>query len=375
MKDAIKVLLICYIVILILSEFVYSNIRFAFYLLPVLTVLVSIIANKFRVNIFTKNILLLGLIPVLSIIPALIFNFENSDYIYRYLKESIFIVSVLVMCAFISDSIRPKLFLRYLTFFVIALLIIFLASEFQNLSSLFRNIVGFLLYSQSDTESTFASVYGAICIYFFVKKKRWAFLIAFLLVIIGSKRIVLGGVVGSIIIGYLIDNFNFKHKTVLAISLLINVLLVSILINVSSGIYDTLINSNLGVSSNQLLMGRITLYNLVLSNFDGLSFLGAGLGSTSVYIEQNLNIIGRSELLHSDILKLYIELGVVLSLWYFITLIKFYKISRKTIYIIIYINILYITGNTLIYVHVNIIIYLILTALCFDNEDNRRITS
>lgn len=376
MRDIIKITLFGYIIVLLLSEFVLFSARYIFYILPFIVIGIAFLTQKVKLDGFTKNMLvIISIFLIASAVPMVTSVLEGNRFFVRSLKELVFVLPVYFMVIFAKKSLDPNQFTRYLSYFVVLLTLLFFVQDFQSIGSLLRNLTRFLLSSKSDTESTYASVYGILCVYFFVTKKYRLFALALLLVIIGSKRIVLGGVFISILIGTIIERLNLSSKIVISGAVLGNIMMVAFLVNMSSGTYDAIVREYLGISTNQLVMGRAVIYKTVLENFDGFFLFGQGLGSTSHFLQSSNFLINDSRLLHSDLLKIYLELGFILFIVYFYTFYRFTKYSKKTIYVLLYINVLYLTGNTLIFVHVNIIMYLILTAIYVKYENPRGISS
>lgn len=161
-----------------------------------------------------------------------------------------------------------------------------------------------------------------------------------------------------------------KPSTVTFLAVVVNFIFVILLINLSQGVFNDDIRRLTGLSANHFFMGRVNVYSITLDKFEPFTLLGSGLGSTSYYLRTSLFAADTANLIHSDILKLFIETGMLLFTAYLFTLYNIAKRSPNSIFILLYINILYLTGNTMIFVHVNIIVYLILTAIYKLDEIN-----
>lgn len=374
MKNIIKIILISYILIIFLAEFILPAGRYLFYILPLVVLSIAGFTQKVKLDNLNKRLLILAFVPVLSFIGLLLNNFTNP-FIIRYFKEIIFLTPGIITAIYCRKYIEPYIFEKYMKIFVVALMLLFGLSEFNTVINLLTNFRLFLVSSVSDTESTYASVYGVIALYFFVNKKYKYFMISLILVLIGSKRMVLGGVLASVIVGTFINKIGFKSSTIIFFGLVTNTIVVIILTNISSYNWDFITNQYFGISSNQLLMGRLTTYEIVLNSLNNFSILGNGFGSTSVILEQAKIYGNDTFLLHSDVLKIFIETGVIFFFVYFYNLLSLIKEDRNLIYFVIYLNIIYLTGNTMIFVHVNIILYLIIITVHKNNENINRIPS
>lgn len=126
------------------------------------------------------------------------------------------------------------------------------------------------------------------------------------------------------------------------------------------GTYDEFIIMNTGLPPDSFTKGRRVLWDLILNKFD-ITLLGAGLGSISDFL---INDVGyKLENPQNDILKILIDHGVIvfvifLSIFFYINI-----RDSKTLVIIIYTNILFLTTNVLIYFFFMFNFYIIQTAL------------
>lgn len=355
----------------LLSEFIYPRARLFFYVLPVIIIGVSFFSYRYKVTHFNLSLIKLGIIPALSIIPVITASTSEIGYLYRYINEFLLIFPVLLMSMYLKRYINHRQLDNYFSILIIILFIIFVITERNSIIKLFSSLSNFFLYSISDTETTYAPVYGVISIYFFLRKKYRYFILAALLTIVASKRIVVAALFGSLLGGILIKRLRIKPMTVTILAVLSNLIFVVLLINLSQGEFNSIIQKVTGLNANHFFMGRVNIYGIALEKFEPFTLLGSGLGSTSYYLRTSLYATETANLIHSDILKLFVETGIVLFLAYITTLYNISKKSPNSIFILLYINILYLTGNTLIFVHVNIIVYIVLIAIYKMDEMNK----
>lgn len=370
MKSIVGIILSLYMVNFLISEFVYPRARLFFYVLPVIIIGLSIFSYRYKFDHFNLSLLKLGLIPALSFIPIIWLSTTEIGYLSRYSTEFLLIFPVLLMCVYIKKYVDHDQLDKYFGVLIIILFVIFIIAERNSIIKLFSSLASFFLYSISDTETTYAPVYGVIAIYFFIRKKYRYFAIAALLTIVASKRIVVAALFGALLGGYIVKRLKLKPSTVTFLAVVVNFIFVILLINLSQGVFNDDIRRLTGLSANHFFMGRVNVYSITLDKFEPFTLLGSGLGSTSYYLRTSLFAADTANLIHSDILKLFIETGMLLFTAYLFTLYNIAKRSPNSIFILLYINILYLTGNTMIFVHVNIIVYLILTAIYKLDEIN-----
>ena len=175
--------------------------------------------------------------------------------------------------------------------------------------------------------------------------------------IVATKRIVFLGVLVSSIIMY----FDFKFLrsyffTVVLIAL--NIMITYFLILLAQGTFTAEVNDFFGFSPGHLTQGRTTLLALLLPYFfDNLAYIliiGNGLGSTPILMQE---LFGMFFLIHNDLFKILFELGIPVFIIFFYLL--YQTKTNNGFAMAIFINILLITDNVLIYVHVLAIYFLI----------------
>ena len=203
-----------------------------------------------------------------------------------------------------------------------------------------------LISSTGVLESTEAFVFGGYFLYYLSTKQLMKVGISLVFIILSLKRIVIIGIsIGALVIyfenyiRYL--NFKFVHLIVFSISCLVILLTYAFAL----GYFDELIFQLFGVSSNYLSMGRLNMYQYVINETSGSTFLGNGIGSTYTLVQQAT--YGEDKNLHNDFLKIFIEGGIVIFISFFFFWSKY--INIKTLPFYLYILCLFGTDNVLIY--------------------------
>lgn len=215
-------------------------------------------------------------------------------------------------------------------------------------------------------QSTFAFVFGLYSVYFLHTKNFKYFAISLILSILVLKRI-------SILAIFLISVINFFPKKYLVLLLRpwlmvgLNVFSVFIVFLITTAWFDGFSRETFGMNASQLTQGRNVLYQamheLQHNGLLGLLF-GNGLGVTYSLAADTIGHDSKVNI-HSDILKIYLESGLVI-LCIFIYLL--YKSSRVIFPLVLYINIIFLTDNISTYVLVMFTFYFLSQDLIIRNE-------
>ena len=106
------------------------------------------------------------------------------------------------------------------------------------------------------------------------------------------------------------------------------------------------------MNANYFLVGRFKAFEIAFNInsydiLDNFMVIGSGLGSLNLALIESYytNI----KLVHSDVIKIFVEGGYILFAYYFY---KFYSISSRYFYsslLLIFLNILFFTDNVIIY--------------------------
>lgn len=226
-------------------------------------------------------------------------------------------------------------------------------------------------------------VLGLLLIYYIFFRKKddrkvyFRIISLAILLIAGGKRIVFGGIIVAGLFSFFVKKRGLRKGTLTAVGLMgtiISVFYVAMCYNGEAMAWLALHNVD--------VMGRDVIYSYFTERTSfSFDFMGWGLAGISKFIEN----LTRSDVgnmasvrgLHNDILKIYIELGFVGGvLWYLYNLVYlprklFHNFGKKdaTLYIalILYAFITYLTDNTENYFIFQVVLWLIpLTA----NPDN-----
>ena len=115
-----------------------------------------------------------------------------------------------------------------------------------------------------------------------------------------------------------------------------------------SGAFDQYVLDYTGLSSDAFLLGRKTFYSEVFERFGSYNLAGLGLGKVD---DALFNFLGYSMNLHSELIKNYLEFGLIIFLIWMSLLIYRNLFSNKSFVFLVYFNILIVTDNIFIYFH------------------------
>lgn len=308
-----------------------DGIRYLKYTVPIIC-LVMLIVDKFKTHFdaTTKPFLLLFLA---AIVFAPIGNAYGLHDAYFYLTS---LAPFLVGCV-------PKLNPKKLFVFLVSLFLLLAIPDMLNSGFEYS-----LLDSKSTLEShSFAFVFGLFSIFFFLTKDKKYFFLSLILAIFVLKRISILAIFVIIVVYYLLPFFVLKRLAMIGLAVNIGYIFIAYYITTDS--FNYLSQEYFGVSSSFLTMGRTALYDPVFSSGRGLisMLLGDGSGSSYSMAAASIFIVDGKVNLHSDVLKIYYELGIFVFLAFFFLC---YKLRDLRIYLFIYINIVLFTDNISTYV-------------------------
>lgn len=205
-------------------------------------------------------------------------------------------------------------------------------------------------HSSSSFESSFSFMFGLLAPFALMEKRFRLFALCLILTVLSLKRIaIIGTVCASIFILMGQNRARVFLNPVAMIGL--NVLLLFGVLLYGFGAFDSLILQFTGQSSNQFGMGRKALLSLpaneVFSHPEHFIFFGQGPGATYKLANQGFGAYGTAQRLHSDILKIFYEYGLV---FYCVFIGLMYSAKRfSTRVAFLYMNVLFLSDNTLIY--------------------------
>jgi len=207
--------------------------------------------------------------------------------------------------------------------------------------------------SEVATESELGFVFGFFVLYFFLKgNSKWYLVMSLLFFIISFKRIVIVGVVISLVVYLILKIFRIdirRHKLKLTLmALVVNLTIIYGAQLLVSGTFDQHVLEYTGLSSDAFLLGRKTFYTEVFEKFGSYNLVGLGLGKVD---DALFNFLGYSMNLHSELIKNYLEFGLIIFLVWMSLLIYKNLFSNKSVVFLIYFNLLIVTDNIFIYFH------------------------
>ena len=359
------IIIICAIIINLLPIF-NPVLRYIKYSIPLVVLLVIYTTTKRHTNgkkcqILNSYLKLYSLIIILNLIFSLIMNVELY---FRTFANIYFIIAPLISIIFIARGIDinqdNKNIIKTIKFsfwvIVLSYLIELLASGAIASLKLFTSTnfwSNAIFTSAALTESGVAFVLGLFAILFLMIGDYKYYMISILFSIFSFKRIVLIGVLFCSI-AYFIYNkdishlkimkFNEKTKYILLpiLFILINLLTIYMFFNLIDGSYDPMIKDITGQSVNSFTQGRLFLYNSVFTEIDKISLTGIGIGQIDII---TYDIMGKSQNLHSDIIKNYLEFGIMLFIVWLFVIYYIIKDNIKILIFTIYTNILFLTDN------------------------------
>lgn len=315
-----------------------GQIKYAIAIGIVFLIFMTILIKKEVYDVNIKDLIVLISPSIFYIFYSTIIVYVKSNYnqLSYFYKESLFIITSIILAWAIVIWLKDKFDIKLLFW---SISIIFLLDNIKRFSV--DNLM----------ESTLCFTFGALLIYFFIKKEWKYVLMSFIFVYLANKRIVLLALVIAILVKIITDiakNIKIKHIIWLLIIFLAFIYIYGISISwLDSFAMDNKINT----------MGRLDIYKYVEELYEfRIDFLGNGIGAVMTKLE-TLNI-NTARNLHNDFLKLYIEIGFFGLLIYCLTynyifsyINKKYKKSLQLIFILmVYTFMLYTTDNTLIYI-------------------------
>lgn len=301
----------------------------------------------------------------------------KGDFYFRFLQEGFLFVGALLFAITLIGNLTHDIS-KVLNYSLYALVGIFILDKgyvlLEVLSNPDRLILG-LITSTIQTESSLSFYFAILSVYFFFEKDRKNLFWATLFMVLSFKRIAILGFLLSVSISFIFKIFNIKYNRTFYSVLLtaFNFTYLWILLMLIDGGFDQFIIDTFGVSPNFLFMGRIDLYNNVLDETGYLNLMGIGIGKISSILGKfSESGIGEGVLvnLHSDILKYYLELGVIIFPIFLYKFIYYLSKNKDTFCLVVMLNIILLTDNVSIYFGFMVLLYLINFKLGYYSKEN-----
>lgn len=340
-----------FVLLLMISSTGIYQVRYAVYLMPMVAAIIWLGAGNYKLHL-NRNIAPFLLLFVLAVAVG-----YEADL--NWAKKTYFLFAY-VSIFLLFDMSRMTMDMRAFNIVIVAL---FFYTElvFGPDAKSIRGGIS-LVESRALLESTFGFSLGLFAVYFLTQKKYFWFVLNVALSVLAFKRIVLLALL-LVLIAYLIPK---RLKTFLLHPALLTIYIMAMLVmflEIASGTFDDVISTYLGISANQLLMGRQDLWSLAmkLTDFSYADFALFGVGYGGVTSALQAAYGGREVLLHSDLLLMLFENGII-AMVVFVYLLLAQKSSGER-YLAIYLCLIFLTDNILIYQHVMVPYLLLLGAL------------
>lgn len=348
-------------VLLLVSSFftsLESPFRYTKYLLIPIIIFVLIIYNKkIKINkVLFNNFVLYLFIFFINFIIILFSNKLTA----RFFLETFLIVSPIITALLIIGytKINKEKLINY-CFFAYGISFFIYNINHILTGKVFFNLLNAIKYSTFSTESWLAFPFGLFSIFYIYRKKYSYFFFSFLFFFLSFKRIALVSFIVSVLVYFLLNQLKNKKislNKVTSIFVLFYILALSFIFLFADGQFSKLIYKETGLSSNHLTQGRFVVYNNAIQEFSDTVLWGSGLGSTSNYLS---GIDKNIQLLHSDLLKIFLELGVLMFIVWSVSFLALNIKNRYSIPIITYISVLFVSDNVFIYFDTLFVFYII----------------
>lgn len=371
-KDTLFLIMLCFLIaISVVATNLGSGLRYVKYSIPFIFFLIMLTKGK-RIKIYNvpvKNLQLFLIIIGINFIYSLF----TLNLTVRFIEESALILlpvfSVIVCTSIIKKPIG--LILDYL--FVVYGTIFFISNIqfFFNINIISELIVA-LKTSSMPTESWMAFPFGLFTIYYLLEGKKSRAFFAVIFFILAFKRISIFALCLGLLVFWFFYRYRkktFNSNKTLIWFIILNSILLIIIYNFIQGNFDNIITGYTGLSPNHFTQGRLRIYTDTIKHFDKNLLFGNSLGSTNVFLSEKFPDI---HFLHSDILKIIIELGIVSYLIWLISFFKINLVSHKIVPILIFMNILFLSDNVFIYFDTLFIFYLIVVHYSIKLDDRKQ---
>jgi len=324
--------------------------RYTFYLSPLFCFFIWIAIGKFRFYKYATPFLLL----LLAGLPSAYDLDFNGFKVFYFIFVYSFIFSIF-------DFSKIEIDFRWMLFYLFILFILSMRGVLSSGQFSFS-----IMNSESSFESTLAFPVGLVAVYFFTIKRYFWFLLASALCVLMLKRIVLLAIIAFVLL-------RLCNKIIQRLILNPYVVTVGagiglvVCIEFANGNFDQLIHDTLKQSANQLAMGRQVLWGGALKalNFNYLDYFFWGAGESKViYTLDHLfrNTFKVQDVrLHNDLLLITLQYGILIFLAFVFMLNKRHSLEQRGISL--FMTIIFMTDNVLIYQHVMVFYFFIMSQL------------
>ena len=340
--------------LLLLSMVGIPHLRYAFYTAPVATLSLWLLNKEQRITV-SRPLLPFALLLLLGLLSLI-------DYDLNSAKKTFFIF-VYVWTFALFDFSRITIDFRKLAVFFT---FIFLARTLMVKGIAWHQFEFSVLDSRSSLESTLAFPLGLITLYLFLDKRYLWFGLMALLCLVALKRVVLLALLVSILINLVPQRFRryLLNPVTISAALLGAVLL---MIEFAHGRFDSVIMEYTGLAANHFSKGRQQLWATALTaaSYTPSAFLFSGIGVGKVVTVLQKAYHADRILLHNDLLTIVLESGFAFFLLFIFLLNHHRSLARRTT--ALFLSILFLTDNVIIYQHV-MFVYLLIQSVIDDDS-------
>jgi len=322
------------------------------------------VIKKFLLNNFT---LYLSLI-FCNFLVMIFRGQSNTRFFEEVFLLLIPILTVLVITGSKETDIRKTIdvfFTAYILSFIM-----FFWKELLDVVGLLSSFFEAFKLSEFPTESWLAFPLGLFSIYYFFEKRKIYFSVSFLFFLLTFKRIAIIAFFIAILVWFIyskIVRIKFSPMGTLGYFVGLNIGFIGLIYLFISDFFTHFVKTHTGISINHFTQGRFVVYKDVINRFSEHLWTGSSLGSIHLYLE---NKYEDYHFLHSDIFKVLIELGIILFIVWLIFFIMINIKGKRSVFLILFLNILFISDNVFIYFDTLFVFYLIVSK--YDNDISQK---
>jgi hypothetical protein len=359
-KDSLLLWFLCLLVgVSAISTNYGSVLRYTKYLIPPIFLLFALSGIR-KLKIYAtplKNLLLFSGLIILNLFVSIV----SYDLSFRFFEEALLILLPILSIILITTVIKKPVGVILDSLFVVYAIIFIITniSFFFNVN-IINDFILALKTSSLKTESWMAFPFGLFMIFYIIEKRKVRTIVSIILFLLAFKRISIVGALLGLAVYWFFSIRNKKasnKKNIYYWFIFLNFTLLIIIYNFIQGNFDQLITDITGISPNWFTQGRLRVYTDTINHFSSNIFFGNSLGSTNLFLSANFENIS---FLHSDILKIIVEMGFVSYLIWVFGFFKINLVSKKAIPLLIFMNLLFLSDNVFIYFDTLFIFYLLI---------------
>ena len=215
----------------------------------------------------------------------------------------------------------------------------------------------FLGSASTFEHSEFGFIFSFFTVFFYKEKRFKLLVFAVILCLLSLKRIALLAAIFGVLVVYTKHLWYRDRYTVPIAFAAANLAAITLLQFITTEDFNDFSEDLFNISSNQLLMGRATIYKYIFANTEIHWTYGEGPGSIYKYASLAVGSLEKY-LAHSDIIKFSTEFGYLFLLSFFFLA---YYSSKEYIEYIVSANIIMLTDNIFIYTSVFFVLLFIIS--------------